>query len=122
MRATTVKQTRGRILDFYGDRLCSSEYDVDDGSMRVEVYLTAGGSYIAVSSLTYADTGNKDVRAAVIEKVGPVIRERETEGEIEEYDEAKQEMRLAVLDFFAWAQPAKDMVKEIGWSFRQVVP
>lgn len=95
MQKKTIRQRRGPAIRFTGALIAKSEFDTRDGfPMRLEVYETQGGAYVAVS-ITDVET-----RATVIEP-----------GE-------DADMRCDVLEAFDWSNRARSMLRDqLGWKF-----
>lgn len=100
MKQTRITQRRGPAIRFTGTLLAKTEFETRQGhAMRLEVYETAGGSYVAVSST------DLETRAEVVEPG-------------EEID-----MRCAVLEAFDWHERARGMVRDqLGWQLLREIP
>ena len=103
MKRETIRQNRGPAIKFTGRELASAEFTTkgrEPLSWVLEIWETAGGAMIAVSSSTPAEwDGAPDVRATVVEP-----------GE-------EQAMQFAVMDHFGWTTRAKTMVRDqLGWK------
>jgi len=105
---TTIRQTRGPKLVFTGQQIAEAKFTTrgrEPLSWILEIWETAGGAYIAVTSSLPAerDDGVEDVRASVVEPSN--------------FGGDRQAMQFAVLDHFEWTQRAKDMVrKQLKWK------
>lgn len=95
MQSRRINQNRGPAIKFIGALIAKSEFTTRGGEdMRLEVWETQGGAYIAVS-ITSIET-----RATVVEPGDD------------------QAMRFAVMDAFDWDNRAREMMREqCGWKF-----
>lgn len=99
-----IEQSRGPAIAFEGKLLCTAT--VETPALKMAVYQTAAGAFIAVSSSPADEPGAADcIRASVIEPGGDDV----------------QAAHFAVLDHFAWDREAQAMVRQIGWSLRREV-
>lgn len=101
-----IRQMRGPTIEFTGRMLCDTTFVTqgrDALEITLEVWLTKGGSFVAVSASNLpGGQGREDERAAVIPKSDDELA-----------------MRFAVMDHFTWHTEAKKMVrKRLGWDLR----
>ncbi len=109
MKLTTIKQSRGAAIRFRGECIASTSFDSRGGPMMLEIWETERRALIPV---TRGETpnGRPDVRAAIVRLVDGA-------------DAPTLEMRLAVMDFFEWADRARSMVRDqLKWSLLIEVP
>lgn len=104
-----IKTSRGPTIEFFGKLLCDHEFDTGERT-RLNIYLaiyqTNAGALVAESSSLLADGGGKEIIDTIV---------------VEPSDDV-QAMRFAVMDFFDWAQGARNMVtKKLKWSLRRDV-
>lgn len=104
-----IKTSRGPTIEFFGKLLCDHEFDTGERprlNIYLAIYQTNGGALVAESSSLLADGGGKELIDTIV---------------VEPQDDA-QAMRFAVMDFFDWAQGARNMVtKQLKWSLRRDV-
>lgn len=101
-RHIEIVQSRGPAIAFEGKLLCT-QVDEDpepDTPLKMAVYQTAAGAFVAVSSHP-ADDHEASIRASVVAAGDDV-----------------QAAHFAVLDHFNWDPRAQAMVKQLGWSLR----
>lgn len=103
-RRIEIEQSRGPTIAFEGKLLCTATAEIP--ALKMAVYQTAAGAFVAVSSSPGDECDGADfVRASVIE-----VR-----------DDNVQTAHFAVLDHFDWDRQAQAMVTQIGWSLRREV-
>lgn len=113
MIKTSIRQTRGPKLVFAGRKIAETEFTTQGReplSWMFEIWQTAGGAYIAVSSslLAERDDAVEDVRCTVVEP--------------DEHGGDQLAMQFAVMDHFDWTPRAKDMVrKQLKWKLSRDV-
>ncbi|WP_333838789.1 hypothetical protein [Novosphingobium sp.] len=104
-----IVQAKGPTIEAWARLLCSDEFEIrgrEPLRIALELFQTAGGAWIAVTTSTPTDRDGLDVvRATVVER---------------QDDEAA--MRFAVMDAFDWHMRARSMVtKKLRWSLRKDV-
>jgi len=103
-RRIEIEQSRGPTIAFEGKLLCTRavELSAADAAVKMAVYQTTAGAFVAVSSHPADEGGgNASIRASVIE-VGDDV----------------QAAHFAVLEHFGWDREAQAMVRHLGWSLR----
>ena len=106
MEDVEIKQTRGPTLRFKGTLLAEEAWDARDGVMRLELWQTEGGALIPVTDGPMR--GGRDVRAEVVRPIAHPLMAGELDFAA---------MQDAVMDFFAWDNRARSMVrKHLKWS------
>lgn len=103
-----IKQNRGTVLEFTGKLLCDTVFDTRRGDLRIELelYLTQGGAFVAVSHSNPIGREGREFSDAIV-----IPRE-----------EDEMAMRIAAMDFWTWEDRARSMVvKSLGWGLREEV-
>lgn len=101
-----IVPNRGPAVSFTGKLLCETTFSTKSGmplDLTLEIYETQGGALVAVSTSTLPNgRGREDCRALVVPPQADQLA-----------------MRCAVMEFFAWDNHARSMVrKALGWSLR----
>ena len=103
-----IAQTHGPLLEFTGRLLAETSFTTErNDPLRIsfEIYETAGGALVAVSSTDPTERdGFEVVRATVAERQDDALA-----------------MRFAVMEHFEFHPRARNMAKKLGWSLRQEV-
>jgi hypothetical protein len=103
-RRMKIEQSRGPTIAFEGKLLCAATAEIP--MLKMAVYQTAAGDFVAVSSSPADGHGATDfIRASVIE--------------VEE--DNVQAAHFLVLDHFDWDRQAQAMLTQIGWSLQREV-
>lgn len=91
-----INQRRGPAIKFTGELLAEMDFQTGQGwDMRLELYETLGGAYIAVSKT--------DV---------------ETRADIIDASDDTMAMQCEVMDAFDWHPQARGMLRDqLGWQF-----
>ncbi|GAB7551590.1 hypothetical protein NRB_10880 [Novosphingobium sp. 11B] len=99
MQPAKITQRRGRTGKFTGAVIAKGEFPTRQGfDIRMEVYQTEGGAYVAVT------TTDVETRAVVIEPADPM------------------DMQCAVMEPFDWHDRAKTMLgDQLKWKFVRTV-
>lgn len=104
-----IKTSRGPTVSFNGKLLCDHEFEAGERTrlaIYIAIYQTDGGALVAESSSLLANGSGKELIDTIV---------------VEPMDDAKA-MQFAVMDFFEWAQGARNMVtKKLKWSLRRDV-
>lgn len=108
---TTIKQSRGPTYVFDGELLAEETFETQGRPpmlITMQIWETDGGAYIAASSAVPVGGGRPDSRAIVVEPVDDAP-----------FEDAEQQREIEVMDFFAWSDRARGMVKRDlpGWDF-----
>lgn len=110
----TIKQSRGPTYVFDGELLAEETFETQGRPpmlITMQIWETDGGAYIASSSAVPVGGGRPDSRAIVVEP-GDWRKDADAPDNL-------SEMRIEVMDFFAWSDRARGMVKRDlpGWDF-----
>lgn len=104
-----IKTSRGPTVSFNGKLLCDHEFEAGERTrlaIYIAIYQTNGGALVAESSSLLANGGGKELIDTIV---------------VEVQDDVKA-MQFAIMDFFDWAQGARNMVtKKLKWSLRRDV-
>lgn len=115
-RRIEIEQSRGPTIAFEGKQLCTLtvELPASDRPLKMAVYQTTAGAFVAVSSRPAEKPANgpadwDDIAACIRASVIAVD------------EDDVQAAHFAVLDHFDWDRQAQTMVRQLGWSLRREV-